>query len=45
MEKLLEEILFKAPDIEEKQITIDASFVEKQLMSIVENEDLSMYIL
>ena len=45
MEKLLEDILFKAPDIEEKQITIDASFVEKQLMSIVENEDLSRYIL
>ena len=45
MEKLLEDILFKAPDIEEKQITIDASFVENQLMSIVENEDLSRYIL
>jgi ATP-dependent HslUV protease ATP-binding subunit HslU len=45
MERLLEDILFKAPDIEEKQIVIDASFVEKQLMSIVENEDLSRYIL
>ena len=45
MEKLLEDILFKAPDIDEKLIVIDASFVEKQLMSIVENEDLSRYIL
>ena len=45
MEKLLEEILFKAPDIEEKHIIIDAIFVEKQLMDIVKNEDLSRYIL
>ena len=45
MEKLLEDILFKAPDIEEKKIIIDADFVEKQLMDIVENEDLTRYIL
>ncbi len=45
MERLLEDILFKAPDIEEKKIVIDGSFVEKQLMDIVENEDLTRYIL
>ena len=45
MEKLLEEILFAAPDIEEKTIIIDAGFVTKQLMDIVENQDLSRYIL
>jgi len=45
LEKLLEEILFEAPDIEEKTIVIDADFVTKQLMDIVENEDLSRYIL
>ena len=45
MEKLLEEILFAAPDIEEKSIIIDAGFVTKQLMDIVENQDLSRYIL
>lgn len=45
LEKLLEDILFKAPDIEEKKIVIDASFVEKQLMDIVKNEDLARYIL
>jgi len=45
MEKLLEEILFAAPDIEEKSIVIDAGFVTKQLMDIVENQDLSRYIL
>ncbi|MFH2093300.1 MAG: ATP-dependent protease ATPase subunit HslU, partial [Pseudomonadota bacterium] len=45
MEKLLEEFLFKAPDIEEKKIVIDAVFVDKQLMDIVKNDDLSRYIL
>jgi len=45
MEKLLEDILFKAPDVEEKHIVIDASFVEEKLMDIVKNEDLSRYIL
>ncbi len=45
MEKLLEDILFDAPDIEEKHIVIDAAFVKDQLMDIVENEDLSRYIL
>ena len=45
MEKLLEEILFEAPDTAEKKILIDAEFVSKQLMDIVQNEDLSRYIL
>lgn len=45
MEKLLEEILFQAPDIEDNHIVIDAQFVENQLMGIVENEDLTRYIL
>jgi ATP-dependent HslUV protease ATP-binding subunit HslU len=45
MEKLLEDILFEAPDIEEKKIVIDAVFVEKQLTNIVGNEDLTRFIL
>jgi len=45
MEKLLEEILFAAPDVADPRIRIDAAFVENQLMDIVENEDLSRYIL
>ncbi len=45
MEKLLEEILFTAPDVEEKKIVVDAAFVEEQLMEIVKDEDLSRYIL
>lgn len=45
MEKLLEEILFQAPDVEEKKITIDQEFVTRQLMNIVQDQDLSRYIL
>ena len=45
MEKLLENILFQAPDVEENTIEIDAEFVDSQLKDIVENEDLSRYIL
>ncbi len=45
MEKLLEDILFEAPDVAEPKIRIDAAFVDKQLMDIVKNEDLSRYIL
>lgn len=45
MEKLLEEILYKAPDIDEKDIEIDASFVKDKLSGIKEDEDLSRYIL
>ncbi len=45
MEKLLEQILFNAPDVEEKDMVVDASFVENQLMNIVEDQDLSRYIL
>ena len=45
IEKLLEEILFTAPDVEERKIVVDAAFVEEQLMEIVKDEDLSRYIL
>ncbi len=45
MEKLLENILFQAPDVEEKSIEIDAGFVDSQLKDIVEDQDLSRYIL
>jgi ATP-dependent HslUV protease ATP-binding subunit HslU len=45
MEKLLDEISFHAPDLEEKTIVIDAAYVDKMLADIVSNEDLSRYIL
>jgi ATP-dependent HslUV protease ATP-binding subunit HslU len=45
MEKLLDDISFEAPDMKEKEIKIDAKNVEKKLEDIIENEDLSRYIL
>ncbi|AEA33427.1 ATP-dependent protease ATPase subunit HslU [Hippea maritima] len=45
LEKLLEDISFEAPDIEPKEITIDAKYVGEKLSSIVEDRDLSRYIL
>ena len=45
LEKLLEDILFEAPDMEDKTLIIDAGFVSNKLMDIVENQDLSRYIL
>jgi len=45
LEKLLEEISFTAPELEEKEICIDAAYVDKQLSDIVVNRDLSQFIL
>jgi ATP-dependent HslUV protease ATP-binding subunit HslU len=45
MEKLLEDISFDAPDLENKTIAIDASQVRDKLKDIIENEDLSRFIL
>ncbi len=45
MERLLEDILFDAPDVEETSISIDSDFVERQLSDIARNQDLSRYIL
>lgn len=45
MERLLEDILFEAPDIENKTIEIDREYVLSRLQSIKDDEDLSRYIL
>jgi ATP-dependent HslUV protease ATP-binding subunit HslU len=45
MECLLEDILFDAPDMDEKRIVIDKKYVEDKLKDIKEDEDLSRYIL
>jgi ATP-dependent HslUV protease ATP-binding subunit HslU len=45
MEKLLDEISFEAPDLDERSITIDRAYVDRMLADIVKNEDLSRYIL
>ncbi|UCH21979.1 MAG: ATP-dependent protease ATPase subunit HslU [Deltaproteobacteria bacterium] len=45
MERLLEDVLFEAPDAKEKKVVIDKAYVEKKLKDIKEDEDLSRYIL
>lgn len=45
LEKLLEEISFEAPDTEERNIIIDDTYVESHLRGIVEDRDLSKYVL
>ncbi|QTA80280.1 ATP-dependent hsl protease, ATP-binding subunit [Desulfonema limicola] len=45
MECLLEDILFDAPDMEVKKVTINKNYVETKLKDIKTNEDLSRYIL
>ncbi len=45
LEKLLQDIFFESPEIKEKKIEIDAFYVRKKLSGIVENKDLSRYIL
>ena len=45
MEKLLEEISFDAPDSDRKKFVIDAAYVSGKLDTLVQNEDLSRYIL
>lgn len=45
MEKMFEDISFNAPELEEKNITIDAEYVRNQLADIVKSEDLRKYIL
>ena len=45
MEKLLEEVSFLAPELEDKQVTITAQYVQEKLADIVKDRDLSRYIL
>jgi ATP-dependent HslUV protease ATP-binding subunit HslU len=45
MERLLEDILFDAPDVESKRMVIDKDYVESKLKDIKDDEDLSRYIL
>ena len=45
MEKLLDEVSFEAPEIAETTVTIDGAYVDRMLVDIAKNEDLSRYIL
>jgi ATP-dependent HslUV protease ATP-binding subunit HslU len=45
MERLLEDILFDAPDMAGRRVVIDKVYVERRLKDISSDEDLSRYIL
>ena len=45
MERLLDEVSFEAPTLEDKSVMVDESYVRRMLADIVKNEDLSRYIL
>lgn len=45
LEKLLEELSFNAPELEDKQVRVDAEYVDRALQDIVVNHDLSQFIL
>jgi ATP-dependent HslUV protease ATP-binding subunit HslU len=45
MEKLLEDASFDAPDLDSKDIVVDAEYVQDKMKDIVKDEDLTKYIL
>ena len=45
MEKLLDDLSFEGPDLDDKNVQIDDAYVEKMLADIVKDQDLSRYIL
>ncbi|MDB9823353.1 ATP-dependent protease ATPase subunit HslU [Deltaproteobacteria bacterium] len=45
MEKLLDEVSFNAPDMETGKVIIDSKYVKEKLEDILEDENLSRYIL
>lgn len=45
MEKLLEDLSFEAPELDDKNVTIDEAYVDSKLSGIVKNRDLSQFIL
>ena len=45
MEKLLEQVSFDAPELEEKKVVVDGAYVEEKLSEITESRDLSRFIL
>jgi ATP-dependent HslUV protease ATP-binding subunit HslU len=45
MEKLLEEVSFEASEMKQKKVVVDKKMVEERLRAIIEDEDLTKYIL
>ncbi|HOP68654.1 MAG: ATP-dependent protease ATPase subunit HslU [Dethiobacteria bacterium] len=45
LEKVLEDVSFELPEVEQREIVIDGEYVRNKLRKIVNNKDLSKYIL
>ena len=45
MERLLEHVLFEAPELKDAKVSIDAAYVRGRLRDIVKDDDLSRFIL
>lgn len=45
MEKLLEDLSFRAPEMDDKAFVVDVDYVQEQLSDVVQDKDLSKYIL
>jgi ATP-dependent HslUV protease ATP-binding subunit HslU len=45
LERVVEEISFAAPDLEKKEVRVDAQYVRDRLSDVLKSEDLSKYIL
>jgi ATP-dependent HslUV protease ATP-binding subunit HslU len=45
MERLLDDLAFEAPELGERTVPITAAYVQERLSSILEDEDLSQYVL
>ncbi len=45
MEKLLEDVSFDAPEMTDRKLTVDRDYVEGRLAELIEDEDLTRYIL
>lgn len=45
MERLLEDLLFEAPETKQERVTIDAEYVKRKLSDIIRDRDLSRFVL
>jgi ATP-dependent HslUV protease ATP-binding subunit HslU len=45
LERVLEDLSFKAPEMTEREVTIDAAYVRSRLQDVLANQDLARYIL
>ncbi len=45
MERLLEDLSFHAPELGQQKVVVDVAYVRQQLKDVVENQDLSRYML